>query len=95
MHTLLLLCKCCLFYRTVAFLFPLFSWVSRPASKSNCPHSVLLTKDKSWELGNIFSVYFRKHPSNLLPFLTAHYAATGLNTCLQLLNKKKPAEEIY
>lgn len=57
--------------------------------------SVLLMKDKSWELGNIFSVYFYKRPSNRLLFLMAHCAAIRLNTCLQLLNRKKPAGEIY
>lgn len=60
MQILLLLCKCCLLYHTLAFLLPLFPQVSKPASKSNCPHSVLLlSTDKSCKLGNTLSVYFK------------------------------------
>lgn len=60
MHVLLLFCKCCLLYHTLAFLFLLFLQVSKPASKSNCPHSVLLLlTDKSCKLGNILSAYFK------------------------------------
>lgn len=99
MHILLLFCKRCLLYGTLAFLFLVFLQVNRPASKSNCPHSVLLlSTDKSCKLGDILQYTSNllpyKHPSNLLPFLMAHCAAIGLNTCLQLLNRKKPTEEI-
>lgn len=59
MHALMVFYKYCLLYHTLAFLFPLFLQVSKPASKSNCPNSVLLlSTDKSCKLGNILSVSF-------------------------------------